>query len=363
MKRNLILIMTIIMMVLFLFACTSAPESTEPPPNTATPTQVMDCPPIVPETTPGVRGYPSMAYDSESKQMIMFGGQAGNVSVQENLKTDTWAFDPAINQWKQMSACPHPQGAGGDITYSSKADRIILVFPSDPEPPESWNFTLTQTWAYDFNTDTWTRLADIPKGRIGPRIAYDSESDKIILFGGYTLTTDQFINETWAYDFNTDKWTQMQPVLTPKDHNYQCMAYDSKADRVVNFGGENERSLWTYDYNTDTWDELKSDNLPTGSYYCGFTYNEKADLFILYGGTNWGSDETWTFDLNSNTWQKLLPAQNPGRLSRLTLVYDPVTDKSILYGGQIETEQFNYTGEAWSYDLNTNTWTNITPEQ
>ena len=363
MKRNSILTVAIIMIALFLLACSSTTESTDPPPNTAIPTQVMDCPPIIPGTVPEARGAHSMAYDSESKQMIMFGGTAGDPSIQENKKTDTWAFDPVTYQWKQMSPCPHPQEIAGDMTYNSKADRIILVFPSDPESPGSWDFTLTQTWAYDFNTDTWSRLADVPGGRIGARIVYDSESDKVILFGGFTLKYNIYYDDTWAYDYNSNTWTLMQSGSFPQGQNYQCMAYDPKADRIVNWGGDNA-NLWTYDYNTDTWKQQMPNKIsPTASYYCGFTYDEKAELFILYGGSDVGSDETWTYDLASNTWQKLEPPQNPGGLSRHTLVYDPVTDRTILFGGQIGGAQFSYSEEIWVFDLNTNTWTNITPEQ
>jgi hypothetical protein len=303
-----------------------------------------------------------MAYDSESKQVILFGGNTGDPVTKDNQKTDTWAFDPVTKQWEQMSLSTHPEGFVGDMTYNSKADLVILVINTNPLTPDFFDYQITQTWAYDFNTNTWTQLADGPSGRLGAKIAYDSESDVTILFGGYSLITDQFFNETWAYDFNTDTWTLRHPSTTPKDQNYQAMAYDSKADRVVNWGGETEKGLWTYDYNTDTWEELKLENEPGAIYYCGFTYNENAGLFILFGGTRMGSNETWTYELNSNTWKQLQPVQNPGELSHLTLVYDPITDQAIFFGGQIGPTQWSYSGETWSLDLKKNTWTNIVSE-
>ena len=363
MKRNSILTVAIIMMALFLLACGSTPESTNPPPNTAIPTQVMDCPPIIPGTSPGVRGYHSMAYDSESKQMIMFGGITGNPAVQEYKKFDTWTFDPATYQWQQMSPCPFPEMFFGDMTYNSKADRVIFVNPAEADPLGSYYFTILHTWAYNFNTDTWTRLADGPSGRIGARIVYDSESDKVILFGGFNLKYSNYYIDTWAYDYDSNTWKLMQPTSNPEGQNYQCMAYDPKSDRIVNWGGEIPY-LWTYDYNTDSWkQQIPSEARPTGSDYCGLAYDDKAELFIYYGGSDLGSNETWTYELASNTWQKLEPPQNPGVLSRHTLVYDPVADRTILFGGQLGGAQYSYSEEIWVFDLNTNIWTNITPKQ
>ena len=375
MKHNTILHMVIsaITIALLLTACgtnltPTNPPSTNPSPTVA-PTQVIlptAAPPTPdPMVTPPICGYHSMTYDAESKQIIIFGCQSGNPMQQSGRinGNETWSFDPSTQIWKKMSPKVAPGGFIGDMTYNARADRVILVLNTDPVTPNFFDYKTSQTWAYDFNTNTWTRLADGPSGRLGARVAYDSESDKVILFGGLTLPTGKVFNETWTYDFNTDTWIQMQPRVSPPPQNYQCMAYDSKADRVVNWGGETEGSLWTYDYNTDTWQNTKSENAPSAYYYCGFTYDDKANLFIFYGGSDAGTDETWTYDLNSNTWKQMQPTQTPGKLSRHELVYDPVTDRAILFGGQIEGRIFSYSAKAWLYDLNTNTWTNIAAEE
>jgi hypothetical protein len=42
-----------------------------------------------------------------------------------------------------------------------------------------------------------------------------------------------FSNKTWAYDFDTNIWTQMAPEVSPPGMNYHPMAYDVEADRVI----------------------------------------------------------------------------------------------------------------------------------
>jgi hypothetical protein len=304
-----------------------------------------------------------MAYDTESKKVIMFGGLTGSYLQESNNNAETWSFDPNTKLWKKMSPNIAPGAAGGgDMTYDSRADRVILVIGADLLTPHFFDFQTTQTWAYDYNTDAWTRLADSPfKGNIGPRLAYDSESDKTIMFGGMSAVKGiRFVNETWAYDYNSNTWEQMQPADAPQNQNYQCMAYDPKSDRVIDWGGEVVRSLWVYDYNGDQWQIIETVG-PVASYYCGFTYNSQENLFLLYGGTDAGTDETWIFDPEANLWEQLYPQQTPGKLSRHTLVYDPITDRAILFGGQIEGASFIYSSRTWVYDFKENTWTEVLP--
>jgi hypothetical protein len=90
-------------------------------------------------------------------------------------------------------------------------------------------------------------------------------------------------------------------------------------------------------------------------------YDEKADVSIIFGGIPPTIVMTWAYDLNSNTWQKMEPVQNPGPLTLHSLVYDSNLDRSILFGGQLGNVEYNYLAKTWVYDLNANTWTNVSP--
>ena len=87
-------------------------------------------------------------------------------------------------------------------------------------------------------------------------MAYNAGSDRVILFGG----TGGF--ETWAYDFNRNEWTNMNSVVHPSGRWAHAMAYDAGSDRVVLFGGETgalnpSDETWAYDFNTDTWTQMQ----------------------------------------------------------------------------------------------------------
>ena len=314
--------------------------------------------------SPAARGYHQMTYDTESQRVVLYGGQTGYWLDPIYQNHETWLFDPETNTWTKKSPATSPGGfGGGDMTYDSKADRSVLSVLSD-------NFSTLQTWAYDANSDTWIRLVDGPRRLVGQRLAYDKESDRIIMFGGFDFSNFKLVDETWVYDYNTNTWTDMQPGVHPSSRNFIGMVYDAKADRVVlwgdwqrNYTPATDESVWTYDYNTNTWQEFqhKKDG-PDVRDYTMLAYDEKADKIIMYGGYDYGNDETWIYDLNTDTWRQMLPITNPGIISRYGMVYVKDENRTILFGGQVGPNQFQYMGGTWSYNLKANRWTNIIPE-
>ena len=357
-------------MIFTLAGCGSpqTPSPTSVPSNTPIPTKLIPAetstplpPTITPTPIPSItaRGYHQMAYDSDAGLVIVFGGQTGYWLDKKFQSHATWVYDPSANIWEQMKTNKNPGGfAGGDMVYNPKAKCSILSIASD-------DFTELQTWAYYTEENTWERLADGPINMVGQHLAYDSESDRVIMFGGVEMTDFQLIDETWAYDINTDTWTNMNPATHPNRRNYHGMTYDSKADRVVVWGGDvgggQDPSVWTYDYNTNTWEELSAENTnpPTHYYYMSFVYDESMDKIVMYGGAGGGNDETWVYDLNTNMWEQMIPATNPGALSRHGMVYATNINSFILFGGQDGANEFIYRADTWAYNLATNTWTNI----
>src|SRR5512145_3445312 len=95
-------------------------------------------------TSPTARGYHQVTYDTESKRVIVYGGQTGNFFQDPiYLSHETWSFDPDTNIWTLMSPAVSPGGSsGGDMTYDSKRDLSILSVISD-------DFSRLETWAYD----------------------------------------------------------------------------------------------------------------------------------------------------------------------------------------------------------------------
>jgi N-acetylneuraminic acid mutarotase len=358
MKHKKIFEISICTVVVFLIAsaCTSpSPAST---PVAPTPTSVPSPTLTMAEMNPSPRGYVSMAYDSESNQVILFGGQTGVYTDPANDNDETWAFDVTSNTWKEMkpSVSP-PAGAAGVLAYDVESDRVILYGNTRILS------TSNTTWAYDFNSNTWTKMeAKGPDGHLGLKMAYDVESDRIILFGGYDVQSNSFYDDTWAYDFNSDSWVEMKPAISPAGRNFHMMTYDSKIDRVLMWGGDRGEinAIWAYDFNTNTWEQKETKGGPGRRAYGVLTYDAASDQTVLFGGNPGGSNDVWSYDYNQNQWKKMDSSEGPRFLSRHAFLYIPGTDRFILFGGQLGAEEYTYTQQTWAYDLNTNTWEDVT---
>jgi N-acetylneuraminic acid mutarotase len=249
------------------------------------------------------------------------------------------------------------------MVYDTESDRVILYGGaiSDERLEDPIIRSKNDTWAYDYNTNTWTRMADGPEDSIGARMAYDAESDRAILFGGIAWMGDgwDLRSDTWAYDFNSDTWTEMKLIIKPPAWNFQGMAYDAKSDRVLM---EMAPDIWSYDFNTNTWEKLENSEgqRPLSRDNPDMVYDAESDRMVLYGGEP-GGNETWSYDYNTKTWTKMEPATVPGKVHGQAMVYNNTADRVILFGGKIGSVPYKYSGLTWSYDLNTDTWENVTP--
>jgi N-acetylneuraminic acid mutarotase len=285
-----------------------------------------------------------MAYDAQSDRVILFGGEPGG----------TWAYDFDTNRWTTLSPSIAPTVVTGHaMAYDAESDRVILFGGDDGFVDKR------ETWAYDFNTNTWTNLNPplAPGERSGHAMAYDAESDRVILFGGCVGFPCRSFGDTWAYDFNTNRWTDLNPSLAPNQRSGHMMAYDAQSDRIILFGGyegNHRGDTWAYDVNANTWTNLSPSSAPRARRAHAMAYGRQSDRVILFGGCiepcQGGSDlshETWAYDFNTNTWTNLNPSSTPSRRWLFAMAYDARADEIILFGGSLGGGATS--GETWAY--------------
>jgi N-acetylneuraminic acid mutarotase len=316
--------------------------------------------------SPSPRGLFAMAYNSKSDQVVLYGGETGEYTLQSSYNDETWAYNVASNTWTELKPATSPGPlAMAELAYDAESDRMILY--SGGMMPNHWQSD-NATWAYDSTTNNWTKMKAIgPTDHHGCQMVYDSESDRIILFGGYNIPDDQLSQSTWAYDYNTDTWTEMQPATNPPGRNLHSMTYDSSVDRIIMWGGDSatmsnpnatkDRSVWAYDYNTNTWEEWKTTQAPVARFAAAIAYDAGANRTILYGGGENGLSDMWAYDYKENTWTQLKPKENPGKIGWHEMVYIPTIDRLFIFGG---FSNDNPSGKTWLYDFKTNTWTEVT---
>jgi hypothetical protein len=274
-------------------------------------------------------GQGTMAYDVESDRVILFSG----VLAMEFTK------------------------AYGSSTVETTEQRCVPF-----EDPEILN-PGGETWVYDDQTNEWTRIESLetPYGLQGTRMVYNTAADRMVLFGGWYVgegPNKGASDETWAFDFNTATWTKMSPEVSPPGRMDHAMAYDSESDRVIVWGGGGPipmdvGDIWVYDYNSDTWEALESDDAPRQKRYMAMVYDAGNDQAILYR-----DKELWAYDYNANEWSLISSSPGPGKRSWHVMVYYPVEGQIIQFGGGINFATWK--NRTWVYDISTGEWADIT---
>jgi len=300
------------------------------------------------------RAFHAMAYDAASDRVILFGGLSAPI-----VFGDTWAYDFNTNSWTAMNPPTSPDArTASAMAYDAQSDRVILFGGSFQQFG-----TLRDTWAFDFNSNAWTDMSATPSpdARTSSNMAYDAQLDRVILFGG--VMNDEpgnftYYDETWAYDFDTNAWTQLRPSMKPSERVCFALAYDAESGRVILFGAENSGGLfddtWAYNYNTNAWTDMNPAPRPLTQAYQAMAYDAGSDRVILFGGA--GGSETWAYDFNSNTWTKMNPVVHPSGRWGHVMVYDEESKRVVLFGGGTGITPSN---ETWAYDFNSNTWTHM----
>ncbi|MFW9786069.1 MAG: Kelch repeat-containing protein [Candidatus Thorarchaeota archaeon] len=264
-----------------------------------------------PSIAPHGRAEPGLAYDSVRDQMVLFGGmEYFDLSLRLN---DTWTYDVDTDTWTEILPASAPSARRAhDMVYDIESDRMIVFGGED-------GAGLNDTWAFNAGTGVWQKMSptSAPPARFGHRMSYDIESDRVILFGGRVFESNDFFYDTWAYDFNSDSWENLTDTVHPSARGVPSISYDSESDKLVLFGGSDSSTAhgdtWTFDYNTATWEEQSPSASPSARSRHGSAYDWESDKVIIYGGTTGSynsnnqvsSGKTWAYDLNSNTWTEI----------------------------------------------------------
>jgi len=359
---------------------TPAPTSTSPvPTESPLPTPTDDPPQPIPSPTraeaqplPAARGYSRMVYDERSDQVLMIGGFT-KMAMNADL-WDVWSLDPRTFTWRldrQEDAFSLPYNYDC-LALDSQSQKVIIYTIGWDDSGQATG--VVETWAYDLATASWTQMAPAtqPPARWGSRMVYDSESDRIILFGGTDAVTYITLADTWAYDLEADTWVQLQTSGSITPLHFYDMAYVPGLDRVILFGGLTSpggdewtllNDTWAFDINALTWVQLQPQTSPPARAYQTLVYDPSSGDLIQYGGitshANYPdeatTDETWRYSVADNTWRQVVTAVSPGKRAWHQAV--GTREGVVLFGGG--SNRSDYQNDSWLFSPDLETWRRI----
>jgi N-acetylneuraminic acid mutarotase len=296
-----------------------------------------------------------MIYDPVYHRVILFGGSFQNSSKQI-VYGDTWSLDVGKATWTKVATQSSPSGRFDvGMAYDNDSKRIVLF------GGVSTSGRLGDTWIYDVTANTWTDAAPrtSPQVRSDMGITYDSDSKKIVIFSGYG-EEDKIYEDTWVYDTTSNTWAQKTPETHPIARYGGAMVYDTYMKKTLLFGGHlstggYENEIWAYDYLKDDWEKLETQNKPPIRYWHDMAYDPEGNRIILFGGTGAGSDldDTWIYSCRSQSWSRVISSETPGKRSLPSLAYVVSMKKTVLFGGAqfSHTADYVYYNGTWSLDM------------
>jgi N-acetylneuraminic acid mutarotase len=218
-------------------------------------------------------------------------------------------------------------------------------------------------------------VGESPAPRMDHSMIVEPASGTVILFGGWAENVQDAVNDTWAYDPQADRWSDLHPTgEVPPARGGAAMVWDFKGDKAILFGGWAKdvqavtNDTWAYDPKANTWTKLHpTGDLPPTRVDCAMAYDESVSKIVLFGGFDSKQTvyaDTWVYDPKANTWTNLHPSGKvPSARSNLAMAYDPESRKVVLFGGLVgKGFSSSRVNDTWTYDSKKNEWNLVVPK-
>lgn len=205
----------------------------------------------------------------------------------------------------------------------------------------------------------------VPQARFAAGMAYDSGRQKMVLFGGCTVSTGgaaNCLNDTWEYDYTTKSWSQITTAHAPTARARMGMCYDTVNSRTVLFGGgaadgvgaNMKNDVWFY--NGTDWTQATTSGGPPSArdVYSAFAFDQSRGVAVLFGGFNGSVDLNDTWELTGTAWASISPVASPSIRHEPFMGYSGVIGYHgiALFGGLHSSTYFQdvyiYTGTTWN---------------
>ncbi|HXA19867.1 MAG TPA: kelch repeat-containing protein [Thermoanaerobaculia bacterium] len=220
-----------------------------------------------------------------------------------------------------------------------------------------------------FLLSTGGAFASTPSARFESRMVWDTAIHRAVLFGGQTsldsgTKTVYDLNDTW--EWTGARWIQRFGLNSPPPRGAHSMIFDLARNRVVIFGGREDKlnlnDTWSYD--GKDWTQIPTATAPPVRELAGMAYDAARDRIVLFGGTqqtyiNTGRTlvetpihDTWEFD--GTNWKQIL-SDGPV-VTKPILAYDQVRQQTIMIGYDAKINTVMY-----AYDPVAAKWNQLTP--
>lgn len=272
----------------------------------------------LPDFLGGTRGY-GIGDVWEDKAYFGFGTGTTPGENVETQKNDLWVFDPATNEWTELTPCPclprlHPAFVAHQGNIYMGMGRAGGVGNLD-----DW-------WQYNIATDTRTQKTDFPSHRRHHPYQF-AIGDHVYAGFGHGSDAPEIYDTWYQYDPATDSWQEVANI--PGEARVAGTQFSHNGYGYVLSGdGDDHKSMeigefWRYDADSDAWEELPPH--PGFSRWAPASFVLDHEVY-LFNGSSFGEyqEESYKYDLGDPS-TSLLPSGD--RLSDLQAYPNPFVDQ------------------------------------
>lgn len=239
--------------------------------------------------------------------IYVVGGQQSS-----NPLSDVWAYNIQSDTWSQKTNFPGT-ARGGAVAFAI-GNRAYFMCGS------TYNGQfLNDVWEYNGANDSWIQKGSFPGGPREEAVGFVI-GNKGYLGTGYVeiygpnSTTSATYDDFWEYDPATDTWSAKANV--PGQPRGWAVGAAAGGKGYIGLGGNSNQNqsytdFWEYDLINDNWTAVNSYPLPVSDAQCFSIANE----VYVCGGINFsnfaGTSSFRKYSATSNSWTAL-PAMGGG---------------------------------------------------
>lgn len=260
-------------------------------------------------------------------------GTLSNVEISE-YEEEAFLQLNRTGEWSNVTPGNSPPPRYGHSIVFDESVNATVLFGGRNE-----TVYFADTWLYFSGNNTWVEFTPpgSPNPREGHAMAYDSENELMVMYGGYDGTN--YLSETWTYSAGGNIWMSLNPASPPSARAWTAMSYDREEDYIILFGGQEKFQIagdtWKYDLSSNLWTSTVPFNSPRERYGHSMIYDESLALHIMTGGFVRGHvwSDTWTYNSTSVIWVNKPLGNTPLPRANHSIVYDSIEETTYMFGG------------------------------
>jgi hypothetical protein len=241
-----------------------------------------------------------------------------------------------------------PKRAHHAIVYDDANSRVLVTGGSSPYENGNCCAMFNDLWAFDGTR--WTALPASADAMSGMRLAYDSRTNRVVSFGGWNA--GRSLPDTRV--LGRDAWTALAP-LTEMPASEPGFVYDSARNRFVAFGGSGGRGQAhgaTWAFNGSSWTKI-ADAGPEPRQAFVMVHDSRRGRTVVFGGMGIATPPTpppplgdlW--ELDGETWTRIDAPNGPSARHSAGATFDSRRNRVVVFGG---LDAVGPKGDLWAWD-------------